>query len=381
MVSIKTSINTSLLGKERVDNVLHVVAVLSNICEYKKRWKLMNDFIERLSDNEHIRLYIVELAYGNQEFQVTNSKNPQHLQLRTNNALWHKENMINIAIRRLLPPDWKAVAWIDGDIEFDNPNWADDTLKVLTSCDIIQLFSVCFDLDNNNIPMDIWQSFCYKYVHNEPYTIKKNINYSHPGYAWACTRKFYDKIGGLYDKSILGSGDYIITQAILGKTAHINDKLIGFKTELEEYIKSFTDCRVGYIPCNIRHYYHGAKCDRKYSERNQILINYNFNPKEHLVYDVDTGLITPTSSMSKSFLEDILQYFIERKEDNESESNIKNTNNEIIDVFNNDENIVIKVDKKKKRGLFKRMILYVLPFLFQEENKETNEESLKYYIN
>ena len=49
----------------------------------------------------------------------TNANNKKHLQLNTNNIpLWHKENMINIGIRKLLPNNWKAVAWIDADIEF-----------------------------------------------------------------------------------------------------------------------------------------------------------------------------------------------------------------------------------------------------------------------
>jgi hypothetical protein len=88
-------------------------------------------------------LYIVELAYGNQSFQVTKSNNTRHLQIRTNTApLWHKENMINMAVQHLLPDSWKAFAWIDADIEFDSSSWALDTLKILNgSKDIVQLFS------------------------------------------------------------------------------------------------------------------------------------------------------------------------------------------------------------------------------------------------
>jgi len=61
--------------------------------------------------------------------------------LEWNQVLWHKENMINLGVQKLLPPTWKAFAWIDADIEFDSPSWAIDTLKVLNgSCDNAILF-------------------------------------------------------------------------------------------------------------------------------------------------------------------------------------------------------------------------------------------------
>lgn len=39
--------------------------------------------------------------------------------------------MINLGVRYLLPEKWKAFAWIDADIEFENSTWAVDTLKIL----------------------------------------------------------------------------------------------------------------------------------------------------------------------------------------------------------------------------------------------------------
>jgi hypothetical protein len=37
------------------------------------------------------------------------------LQLRTDTPIWHKENMINLGVRRLLSDNYKAFAWIDAD--------------------------------------------------------------------------------------------------------------------------------------------------------------------------------------------------------------------------------------------------------------------------
>jgi len=61
----------------------------------------MKEFIDRMKEYNNIKLYIVELAYGDQKFQVTDNTNKNHLQLRTKYALWHKENMINIDVKKL----------------------------------------------------------------------------------------------------------------------------------------------------------------------------------------------------------------------------------------------------------------------------------------
>ena len=129
----KILLDRSLASSKKIDDVLHVITYISNVCEFKRRWQLMNEFIDRMSKIKNIQLYVVELAYGDQDFHITSSDNPNHLQLRTEYALWHKENMINLAIKKLLPAEWKAVAWIDGDIEFENNDWVDNALKVLVA--------------------------------------------------------------------------------------------------------------------------------------------------------------------------------------------------------------------------------------------------------
>jgi len=305
-----------LKNNEIIDETLHVITVISNVCEFKRRWELMEQFIKRIDNVPNVKLYVVELAYENQEFHITSPSNPQHLQLRTKYALWHKENMINLGIRKLLPQDWKAVAWIDGDIEFENPNWALDTLKVLTKFDIVQLFTTCFDLDEKELPMSIWQSYGYKYCHGKIFKHEKGLNYWHCGYAWACTRNYWNSIGGLYDKSILGSGDYILTQSIFKKCANVTKNLLEFKNEIKNFytFNFINNIKVGYIPTNINHYFHGSKINRKYIERNDILIKYNYSPLIHITYD-ENGVIIPSNQMSIDFINDINQYFKQRNED------------------------------------------------------------------
>ena len=142
-------------------------------------------------------------------------KMENHLQLKTDIPIWHKENMINLGVKYLLPKSWKAFAWIDADIEFENPSWALDTLKILNgSKDVVQLFSHAVDMDREKNNLNIFNGFGYSFTKQKKYTTK-GTDYWHPGFAWAITREAYEKIDGLYDKGILGSGDSIMALSLI----------------------------------------------------------------------------------------------------------------------------------------------------------------------
>jgi hypothetical protein len=315
---IKNEIKEAIINNEPIENNLHVIIVISNPCQYAKRYILAREFVKRFDTEQNIILYIVELCFGDkQQFCVTEKNNPKHLQLRTNTEpLWHKENMINIGVKQLLPKTWKAFAWIDADIEFESALWALDTLKVLNGCrDIVQLFSHCLDMDKNEDPMRIFQSFGFQYSKNKKYN-SSGLNFWHPGFAWAITRKAYDKIGGIFDKSILGSGDHNIALSLINNGIQsVNNEISNnYKNSVLNYEKKISGLRLGYIPGVIRHYFHGSKENRKYSERWKILVKHQYDPDNHIKYN-QNGLLIPTDNCPKELLDDIYQYFYERNED------------------------------------------------------------------
>ena len=303
---------------------LHVIIVISNPCQYARRYILAREFILRYSEFDDILLYVVELAYDQQQFYVTDRHNPRHLQLRANTStsppLWHKENMINIGVRTLLPKDYKAVAWVDADIEFDNPHWARDTLHILTTgaCDIVQLFSHALDLDAAENPMQIFSGFGYQYSNGRPYSKKPGIHFFHPGYAWACTRAAYEQMGGIFELSVLGSGDHNMALSFIGHgTTSLNTLTTDdYKQSIAEFQQRCVDLKLGYVPGVIKHYFHGTKKNRKYTERWQILVHHAFSPREHLTHDWSNhGLLIPSSTCPRGLVDDILRYFEERNED------------------------------------------------------------------
>jgi hypothetical protein len=299
-----------------IEENLHVIAVISNPCLFKRRYQLMRDFIRRMDYEENVILYIVELAYKEQPFGITSAKNPRHLQLRTETTLWHKENMINLGVKHLLPADWKAMAWVDADIDFENITWAADTLRVLNGCrDVVQLFSHAIDMDSDETTMNVYNSFAFQYCKNMPYSYKFP-NYWHPGFCWAVNRATYDKMGGVFELGILGSSDHIMSFCFMNKgIMSINDKYTeGFKQEILEFQKRVKNLRMGYIPGVIRHYFHGSKINRKYVERNEILLRHGYDPKIHIARD-KIGILVPAPGFSTEFGTEIFEYFRQRNED------------------------------------------------------------------
>lgn len=308
-------IRQAIMNNDPIDDTLHVIAVTSNPCQFARRYILAREFLSRMEQEVNVKVYVVELAYGDQQFYVTDKKNPRHLQVRGSVPLWHKENMINMGVK-LLPSNWKAMAWIDADVEFENVNWAMDTLKVLNGCrDVVQLFSHAVDMNKRMEAMSIFPSFGFQYAKKSRYG-GTGINMWHPGYAWACTKKAYDRMGGLYEYSILGSGDHNMSFSFIGQPdKSLNeDTTNAYKESLRLFQKRAAQLRLGYVPGIIRHHFHGSKKNRKYHERWQILVENAYNPFIHITKNRD-GLLVPTELCPQKMLDKILAYFAERNED------------------------------------------------------------------
>ena len=123
-------------------------------------------------------------------------------------------------------------------------------------------------------------------------------------------------MGGLYEVSILGSGDNIMALSLIGHGEKALNEVSNavYKKTVREYQDRVRHLRLGYVPGVILHHYHGTKKNRKYSERWKILIKYDFSPVRHLVR-VENGVLAPTSDCPSGLLDDIMTYFTERNED------------------------------------------------------------------
>jgi hypothetical protein len=310
--------------------VLHIVTVVFNPGGYERRYKLYRDFVEHLSTFDNVKVYTVELAIGRQNFEVTHRWNPRHLQIRTNHPMWYKENLINLGVLKLLPYNWKYMAWIDADITFQNPLWIEETLDTLKDeYDIVQPFQIAVDLGKRGNPISTWESFGSFNVENStvppghtdydpdpepcPDPLPSKVT---PGFAWACTRRAWETMDGLLDKCIVGSGDYHMAMALINRvqdTFHCRD-LEAYNQELLEWQKRVQGLRLGFVPGTIQHHWHGDRKNRKYQQRRKIIERHKFDPQKHIRYD-EFGLLKLVDEVG-SMWNDFVNYFLGRKEDN-----------------------------------------------------------------
>ena len=352
----ENEIRKAIMSNDPIEDKLHVIIVISNPCSFAVRYILTKEFIRRMKDEKDIILYIVELVYGDQEYHITEQNNSCHLRLRTSySPIWHKENMVNIGVKKLLPENWKCFAWIDADIEFDNEHWAMDTLKILNGCkDVVQLFSHNIFMDENGDTDIILSGLGFQHIKKTKRSTKiKDVNsYWHPGFGWACTRKFYEKMGGLYEYAITGDGDMIMASCFLSayKTALSYESSDDYKQTVQDFENKVNGCRLGYVPGIIRHHYHGSINSRKYDMREQILTKYNYSPTIYLTKD-ENGLLIPGDQFPSELIECIVNHFQSKNEDgiinkrvSNSNTNTNNTNNNTNNNINSNELVNINTN-------------------------------------
>jgi hypothetical protein len=312
------------------DSTLHVVAVISNPQRYESRYRLARKFIEEMQATPNVKLYVVETAFGDRRHEVTDPSvcdpasdrldhHPRHLQLRTDSSIWIKESMINLGVQRLLPRDWRYLAWVDADVCFRDSGWALETIHQLQHYAVLQPWRHALDLDARGGVMRVFESYGYRHQEGRPQSVGDAYHdaWGHTGYGYACTRAFWEAAGGLLDFCILGSADRHMAYGMTGDAAKsLNARLTsGYRRRVMEWqTRAHRACngQVGYIDGRIEHGFHGRKADRKYQSRWNILLDHRFDPDTDIVHD-HQGLI---QLVGKPKLEHaVMRYNIARNED------------------------------------------------------------------
>lgn len=303
------------------DSTLHVIGVLSNPVRYHSRYRLFREWYAQMLATPNVKVYVVEIAFGDRHHEVTEANNPMHLQLRSSSELWHKENMINLAVKHLLPHDWNYMCWSDTDIFHTTPGWALETIQQLQHYPVVQPWRDCIDLGPYGEALKHFQSFCYvhrlgiqKQTHpSQPYA------YAHSGFIWAVNRLFWENLPGwgLMDFPILGSADHHMAWAMIGKVdSSVHNKMgeayVRKCREWQDRAFRVTQGHLGFVKTRIEHKFHGPKKRRYYRERWAILHGNKFNPDEDIAYDKQGLLYIVGKPKLK---QDIHDYFRARWED------------------------------------------------------------------
>lgn len=312
-----------------------VVTVISNPVRYKRRYELYERFA-RMCLAAGVKLITVEQAFGDRDHLITKRDNPFHLQIRSVEELWHKENMIDMGVahgRKLFPRATK-IAWVDADCApaREPRDWFEETWHELQHYEFVQMWESMIDLDHYFQPIGGAQpgfmANYIKYGTPNPEEFKEieasyggSKIFGRPGLAWAANIDAYDKVGGLIDFAILGAGDWYMAHGLIGSmkvptgemcSSAYERKLLDWQEKAERWIKR----DVGYVRGMVYHYFHGRKKNRFYGTRGKILIENKFDPNTDIKYDSHGMLQLETWEPRQLKLRDQIRgYFRARDED------------------------------------------------------------------
>jgi hypothetical protein len=260
-------------------------------------------FLRQL-ESSGISTFAAELAYDDDPYFLPSSPNVFHFRTARTNVLWHKENLLNLAVERI-PTKYDKIAWTDTDIAFLSRSWAEDADRMLNSAAVVQLFSVAGWTDEDG------RCRWYKRSSAADGFVKLGVN--HPGFAWAARRALWSDAGGICERAVMGGGDTLFAAACLGSDVPNWMNYPDWKEWTHKsatWVRSSGGC--GFIPGTVVHEWHGARKDRSYSARHSIVETINLT--QSLRRD-ENGILQFNSDISSQTRNAILSYLRGRHED------------------------------------------------------------------
>lgn len=347
-----------------VNAQLFVITAITNPHRYRSRYTLYRAF-EKMVEEAGAILYTVEVALRDRHHEITSPTNPHHIQLRSPEIIWHKENAQNIALRHVMRdhPEAEYFAFVDADVQFTRTDWVTETIHQLQIYRVVQMWSVSIDLGPDSEhnatafqqPIAQCQSLIYSYQQDRRilhpidrkamqagngagnaqktgrgkgiFVDPKKDCYEapapkpgllHTGYAWAWRRAALVDVGGLGDIGVLGSGDRHMAYALLGEVdrsmhAKLHDTYKAYWRQWQQRAEESIRRKVGVVPGTLLHHWHGSKQRRRYQDRWKILIDNNFDWTRDVKKDIQGLWMLQENKWQ--FRDDLIDYFSQRNED------------------------------------------------------------------
>lgn len=283
--------------------------------------RLLEESLNRLALNTSCAVVLAE-GIWNPEAELNDFSGCVHLHLkyRYPQALWVKENLINLALRDC-GRDWESVAWIDKDIEFLDRNWALATREALRNHDIIQPWSraICTgEPEKGQNISDYLDGYEGTLMHDEEGMMSWSMNPAEKdekkgycGFAWAATRAFLERIGGLYDRCLLGGGDGYLKASLHGHDYQLGAAFPGYYGDFfRQFPSRCGGSKIGFTEGKIVHHYHGKISNRFYNSRYGFALENGFDAWRDVAY-AGEGTIRLQNTRLARAIED---YFLMRKE-------------------------------------------------------------------
>ena len=311
--------------EDRMSADLWVVTSYFNPCGYRVKRENYDRFLAGM-ESVGANVVTAELAFGDAPFELP--EGPKVLRMRSDNVLWHKERLLNLAAASL-PAECTKIAWCDNDILFDDPRWLERTSEALDRHMVVQPFNSCNWLARGETGYPAsggtYESFAHCFVRAPNLArASKYVQHGHTGFAWAAQRELFEA-GGLYDHAPVGGGDHLMAHAFAGGMIHSPclKAMLGRETAFAKHFwkwavkaRDLVKGRIGYVPGSVLHLWHGDLTNRGYATRDRQLRALGFDPERHLTTS-ENGLIEWSAEAPAELRAWVEENFERRKEDGE----------------------------------------------------------------
>ena len=320
--------------KQSAPEGLWAITSYFNPLGYQSRLKNYRVFRERLN----VPLLTVEQQSPGC-FELSDKDADILVQIPTEDILWQKERLLNLAVESL-PPECKFVVWLDCDIIFKREDWMVDAVVELESHVMVQLFSRTLYLPKEVNLSDDLESQAYLERRSTASGILDGSVDANPlgpglevlrkhgmgsqfsnGHAWIMRREPLQSVG-FYEAMIVGGGDYVFLQAALGKFEVVRDSHGWTDPDSPQYkhflswaerFYAVVQGKIGNVPGDIYNLWHGELTNRGYLPRHKILTSQNFDPDSDIAIDEHGGLKWNSDKPELHRL--VREYFQGRQED------------------------------------------------------------------
>ena len=284
---------------------LAIIACHFNPAGYKQSRRNFLRFLRQM-EAEEAPIISIELAYDDEPWLLPEAPQVCRIRTRRSQAMWHKENLINIA-ERSVPKEFDAIAWLDVDIWFQDIDWYQALAETLEEFPVVQVFDKALLTGEDGQVEHVFQGAA---------AAGELTRGTTSGFGWAARRSLWSEGGGLYDKAIIGGGDSVNGMVWLptdeGQFDWLNYK--GLAKGLSDLKCWFQEegGRCGFVEGNIWHEWHGSLSDRQYIKRHELV--KDLDVKSHLQYR-DDGLLEFRTNTVGDLGKKVSHYFFDRNED------------------------------------------------------------------
>jgi hypothetical protein len=269
---------------------LHVLTTQYNPLRWSTPERNFRNWATHMLDSGVV-VTVCELQYGNRPY-VCNIPYVRHIGVRSDSWCWSKENLLNLALRKVLP-EAQYICWEDADVYHRDSQWANKTMEALEEYYVVQTWSQCIDLGPEDEVCIVHHSLSNLYTQQKPVTKDEDRpwwtreggehEYAHPGFSWACRKELLKATGGFFDVALFGSGDYHMALSMIGKAEWSLPE--GAETEYRKRLLKWQDRakplvqgKLGAVPGTLEHRFHGNRHTSRHLDRWQIMIKHRFDP-------------------------------------------------------------------------------------------------------